>query len=612
MRERIRFLVLYFLFWVVFFLITRILFLGYHIDNAKLLTLETVYGVFKHGIRLDLATAAYFSFIPFFWVTFSNFINKSFFQWAIFTYTFFLLITTSLITVIDLEVFNIWNFRMDITPLKYLSSPKAAYLTVRNSPLLKLFITFSILMVVAGTIVYRMVSNKIYDWKHIKAFPFIIYGLLLSAVLIIPIRGGFSSEKLTQKSVYFSEDYFANVSTLNAPWNFAFSIVKKSYSHINPYNYLPKEDLDNQVSSLFAKSENTKQVVQTNAGYPNILMILVENLSNEVLNLEVEGIELTPGLNNKIRSGIYFNKFYATGGRSDKTIASILSGSPSLPTESILDYPDKFQQLPVISEDLNGIGYSTAFYYGGDADFLGIKQYLFNSKFEKIIEKEDFKGFGDKLGLGYTDEAVYNKFIADHKVSAGQPFFSTLLTVSSHEPFDIPNDSLQISSGNSLDKYYSAIRYTDRSLSNFLEAAKEEDWWRNTLIIIVGNHGYSLSGSIQNVDSYEVPMIWTGGAIRSNQLIDLPFSQSDIVASILAQLHLSTRNYPWSKNIFDTKVNPWAFLTFNDGFGYIDTNDRYMFDNIGESIINNVEVNTNAIMAGKALQQKSYQDFLDL
>ena len=81
-------MVLYYLFWVVFFLIARVWFLIYHAESSKLLTLETVYGVFSHGVLMDLSMAAYLSILPFLWVTLGNFINKSFFQGTIFSYTF--------------------------------------------------------------------------------------------------------------------------------------------------------------------------------------------------------------------------------------------------------------------------------------------------------------------------------------------------------------------------------------------------------------------------------------------------------------------------------------------------------------------------------------------
>ncbi|MCD8540817.1 MAG: hypothetical protein LRY55_14370 [Leadbetterella sp.] len=87
MRERLRFLLIYYAFWVVFFLFARVLFLAYHIQDARSLTLEQVYGIFRHGIQMDLAMAAYYSLLPFLWVTFSNFIDKGRFSRILFSPT---------------------------------------------------------------------------------------------------------------------------------------------------------------------------------------------------------------------------------------------------------------------------------------------------------------------------------------------------------------------------------------------------------------------------------------------------------------------------------------------------------------------------------------------
>src|SRR5690606_30056871 len=99
MRERLRFLLLYYGFCVVFFVMARVIFLAYHIQHSRSLTLEEVYGIFRHGIRMDLAMAAYYSLLPFLWVTFSNFIDKGVFQNTFFSYTFILLTLTNLIVV---------------------------------------------------------------------------------------------------------------------------------------------------------------------------------------------------------------------------------------------------------------------------------------------------------------------------------------------------------------------------------------------------------------------------------------------------------------------------------------------------------------------------------
>lgn len=602
-------MVLYYLFWVVFFLIARVWFLIYHAESSKLLTLETVYGVFSHGVLMDLSMAAYLSILPFLWVTLGNFINKSFFQGTIFSYTFTMLSLVTLIIVTDLEVFNIWNFRIDTTPIRYISSLKGVYFTVKSSPVIRLFLSFALLMGLAGVILYRFLSNKIYDWKHIKNFPFILYGLLMTVALIIPIRGGFKAQPLKQKSVYFSSNYFANVSALNAPWNLGFSILRKVSSNENPFFFFPKETLDEKITALFKSSKNTKSVLSTKSATPNILIISIENFSDKIFNYKIGETEVSPNLNKLKKESIFFDNFYATSERNDKTLVSILSGFPSQPQESVLDFPEKVRKLPLLSSDFYEKGYSTSFYYGGDADFIGIKPYLFVGNFEKILEGKDFTNLNDN-SKSVDDTVIYREFLNDHAHITHKPFFSTVLTVSSHEPFKASN--LKFSSSEDNSGYYNAIFEADQALGYFLEDAKKQVWWDNTLIIVVSNGGYKFPATDNKLEEFKVPMFWTGGVVENAKVINFPMSQTDLVSTLLAQIGLSHSKYFWSKDVFGENMKQWAFLTFNNGFGFINNQSQYLYDNVGEIIIKGGKLKEDKdLKSGKALLQKSYQKFLD-
>ncbi len=611
MRERLRFLLIYYAFWVVFFIFARILFLAYHIEDSRSLTLEEVYGIFRHGIRMDLAMAGYYSLLPFLWVTFSNFIDKGVFQNIFFSYTFILLTLTNLIVVADLEVYNTWNFRLDSTPLKFLSSPKEAFISVKSSPVLRLFLSYLILLAMASVIVYRIVANKIYDWKHIGNFPFILYGLLITAALLLPIRGGWGKEALKQSSVYFSTRNFTNVSALNAPWNFFSSLLNRTSVNENPYSYLPRETLDTRLKSLFVRNGKPGQLI-TPAEKTNVLLVLVENLTGKIMDYRYKDTPVTPYLNQLQQEGIYFENIYAAADRTDKTVVSILSGYPAQPKEALVEYPEKIRKLPFLSAVFNDEGYSTRFYYGGDASFLSLKGYLFTSNFEKILGKSDFDETGDLSSLGAPDSVVYHKFLADHRNHHSRPFFSTILTLSSHEPYGIPAKG-PFTGTTAQEQFYNSLNYADQSLEKFLEEARKQDWWENTLVIILGNHGHKWPESAHKSDNFRIPMIWTGGVVKNAHKVKQVYSQTDLAATVLGQLGISAKAFIWSKDIFTQGTHPWAFFVFNDGFGYMNDRNRVLFDNVGRRVMDHPEETPlKELEAGKALMQRTYQSFLDL
>ncbi|MFS0491406.1 LTA synthase family protein [Leadbetterella byssophila] len=606
MRERLRFLLLYYCFWVVVFLFARILFLTYHIDETKDLTLELLFGIFYFGFKMDLAMAAYYSIFPFLWVTFSNFLNKSVFQNTIFSYTFILLTITNFIVVSDLEVYNIWNFRLDSTPLKFLNSPKAAYISLKNSPILRLLISYIFILAVGSIVVYRIVANKIYDWKRIKNFPFIIYGLLMCALLILPLRGGWGKTPLRQSTVYFSKNAFANASALNAPWVFFSSLLKKASIKDNPYIFYPREMVERTLDSLFAKGGTRTQLV--NHKKPHILLISVENLSANVLDFHYNGEAVTPFLNELKGKSVYFPEVYAASDRTDKNVVSLLSGYPALPKQALIEFSEKIDKIENLSSFLSKNGYATHFYYGGEPDFLGLRSYLFEGDFEKISLKDDF---GASTGLGAPDSLVYARVLADLKNLNGRPVYTSVFSLSTHEPYSIPvlgkwnENSSQV-------QYYNSLNYADMSLKNFLEEAQKEDWWKNTLVIIIGNRGHKWPEKEDKTAAFRVPMFWTGGVIKDSRVIHKVMNQSDLCATVLGQLSLSDSPFKWSKNVLDSRTPGWGFYVFNDGFGYIGK-EKVVYDNVGRILLQGEQgLITKSLDRGKVLMQATYQDFLNL
>ncbi|WP_435355011.1 LTA synthase family protein [Emticicia sp. SJ17W-69] len=612
MKERLQFLLIYFCFWVVFFLSARIIFLSYHIEDTKLLTLETVWGIFWNGIRMDFSMSGYLSVIPFFLVTVSNFIKKSRLENWIFSYTFVIVFIITLIVVIDLQVFNTWGYRLDATPLHYLNSPREAWASVSSSPIFQLFLSFIILLIVASYIVYRIVTRNIDGWNYIENLPFIpVSGLFLLA-LIIPIRGSLGISPMNQSTVYFSTNNFANIAAVNAPWNFFSSIVNGSYDKVNPYTYLPKETLSNAIKELYTTSNSSELVLKKEIKKPNILLIVWESFTKKATEKLIDGMEVTPNFNALKKEGIYFSNIYASGDRTEKGLPAILSGYPAQPIASIITEPNKSSKLPVLSKDFGDNAYSTDFYYGGETDFANIKSYLYAADFQKIVSKQNFdqKDWNSKWGA--HDGIVYQKFLNEH-TNANQPFFSTLLTLSSHEPFEVPIET-KFKGDDEDSMFMNAMYYADKSLGDFIAQAKTQAWWQNTLVIIIADHGHPIPHTGNKIDDFKIPMLWLGGALAKTNIENSKVaSQIDIASTLLKQVGLNAYAYNWSKNIFDKQTKPWAFFAFNNGYGFVeDKKKSIVFDNVGQKIIQQYgNISPKDQDLGKALMQRMFQDYLD-
>src|SRR5690606_20642672 len=209
-------------------------------------------------------------------------------------------------------------------------------------------------------------------------------------------------------------------------------------------------------------------------------------------------VDVTPRFDTYVEEGLLFSNFYAAADRSDKGLVNILSGYPSQPTQSIMKLPVKASKLPVLSKSFEEAGYATSFYYGGELEFANIKAYLMNGGFSKVVGKESFKPEDWNSKWGAHDHVVLDKLLQDLN-SSEKPFFSTIFTLSSHEPFEVPIEP-HIEGDDEESKFLNSLYYTDQSIGNFIEAAKKEPWYDETLIIILADHGHRMPGNSRNYE----------------------------------------------------------------------------------------------------------------
>jgi phosphoglycerol transferase MdoB-like AlkP superfamily enzyme len=319
---------------------------------------------------------------------------------------------------------------------------------------------------------------------------------------------------------------------------------------------------------------------------------------------------ITPNFNRLVHEGVLFSNIYANGDRSDKGIVAVLSGFPAFPQKSIIKYPNKTQQLPFISKDFNSLGYQTAFYYGGDIDFASMRSYFITGGFNSIVSKDDFDKKYHKSKWGVHDHLVFDRLYEDIN-SVKEPFFYSYFTLSSHEPFEVPMET--VIKGNSNEAMYlNSANYTDKCLGEFIEKAKTQPWWDNTLVVCIADHGIRHPGNTgyNRKDKYRIPMLWLGGALNTKDtVVDKYGTQTDFVSTLLGQMDIENSEYIYSKNLLDSASNSFSYYVFNNGFSFITDTSMVLYDNVSGKILKQYgEVDLDK---GKSLLQTSFQDFLD-
>jgi len=566
-------------------------------------------GTFRHGAKLDISTIGYYLLIPLLiaipGIYFSGNWYGIFMRW----YSYILIIFSTIVVVSDANLYSYWGFRMDYTPMLYLKTPEEALASVSTLKIIMFLLT--ILLIVSFFIYFynRLINRLFSNFERIRYWlPGILFFMVLWGALIIPIRGGFGVAPINAGTVYFSEKMFLNHTAINAVWNVGCSAFAQNPVK-NPYEFGDLSIAKSVVDTLTIKNGISEKILNTSR--PDIMIIVLESFSGYLIGPLGGDSTVTPNVNRYIKEGILFSGFFASGTRTDKAMPAILDGYPAQPAQSIIKEPKKSQSLPSLVKILIENGYNSAFWYGGEINFANFNSFVIGSGFTSIITRNNFNPENYNSKWGVHDHILF-KALEDSMKAVKEPFFKVILTLSSHEPFDVPMEPV-FKGSDVVTEYKNAVYYADKSLGSFLDWAKSTDWWKNTLIIMVADHAARITNDMPNYGQnvFKIPMLWIGGAVSKRGLrIEKLGSQVDIPITLLNQLGL-TGNFPFSKDLLSNYSKSFAFYTYNEGFGFITDSSAVSFDLKSKTpVLTEGKDPESAERKGKAYLQVLFNDYL--
>lgn len=613
MKRRLFFNVSFFIAWVCYFLVARLFFLIVYYKQTSELGILSILKTFLYGIQLDISFAGYLSLIPFLLVIVSVWTPKKTTGWLIKTYNFPVVLLINLLVMVDLALYKHWGVRIDVTLLTYMNTPKVMLASVTTLQLIG-----SICIWVISSLIVIRFFNKLID-RHTQKFnqgklweaPVL---LLVTLLLVIPVRGGLQTIPINQSNVYFSNNMFANHAAINSIWNFANTITHKVDDH-NPYQQFDPKTAQKIITTTRNMLLHTSKDTILNTTKPNVILLIWESLSAKAVGVLDGEPEVTTNFNAFSKEGILFTNFYGNGDRTDKGLAAILSGYYPQPTTSIIKMPHKTRKLPMLTKAMKQLGYDTSFYYGGDMNFGNMNTYLRNGDIDHIVDGHIFDNEDWNSKWGAHDHIFLEHFMSELSSSQNDhPFFKIALTLTSHEPYEFP-DVYKFGKKNDESLYKSSQAYTDKAIGKFIQEAKTQPWWDNTLIIILSDHGHPLpkhKGYFNSPKKFHIPMLWLGGALAKTGIqVDNYSAQTDLAYTLMDLLGGDTTQFSFGKNIFNDAPNNYAHFIFNKGFGTISKEGTYVFDYVSQKPVIQKGKHQQLESLGKALTQNAYQDFID-
>ncbi|HLO91784.1 MAG TPA: sulfatase-like hydrolase/transferase [Lentimicrobium sp.] len=606
-------------FWMIFFLITRAIFIIYNISliiGEKIGFIDTI-SAFWFALPLDIATSCYLLLFPFLILVVQTLYSPNWLNNLNKVYTALSIVILSLLTTAELGIYPEWKTKMPFKALMYFKNPAEVYDSASTLIFIILLLIFGIQCFLTYKLYIKLFFTQIK--KNSPNFLFSAFFIIIFLPLIgLGARGGWQQIPINQSQSYYSNHNILNLASVNSGFNLAISIIENyKNAEKNPYEFYSIDDARNEVAKLYLQEKDTTINILTNKR-PNIVLLILESWSADLIESIGGEPGITPQFHDLEKGGILFTNCYATGPRSEQAMGSLFSGFPAHPISSVTVQPDKFSKLPTITKQLIDTGYHTSFYFGGQLRYGNIKGYILYNGFKRVIEHTDFGKEVIRGKLGVHDEFVLARQLSDLNKEQ-EPFFSALFTLSSHSPYDQPMEKV-ITWGGNENEYVNSAYYTDRSLGQYFKEARKQPWFKKTLFIIVADHSHNSYRNWSFVTPYyhRIPLLFYGEVInekyrgmKNNKIAN----QMDIASSLMHQLGLDSSPFIWSRNLFNPYSPKFAYYSFEEGFGWITPVGHFVYEprinRYHEDAVRD-DMKDSVRKQGKSFLQVLFNDYMNL
>lgn len=224
----------------------------------------------------------------------------------------------------------------------------------------------------------------------------------------------------------------------------------------------------------------------------NLIIIQVESLENFMLNQKKDNQEITPNLNNILKHSLYFPNYYEEVSQGNSSDADLMTNTSIYPVRmgsTFFKYSDnKYKSLPLL---LNELGYRTMSVHPDKGNYWNCRRALTSIGFNKCLDLANFKQ-DELIGMGISDRTFFNQGEQMVK-NMKQPFYTFMVTLTSHMPFNLPNQYRELKFNKSFDEtkiggYLQSVHYTDKQIGMFLNKLKKDGILKNTVVVIYGDH----------------------------------------------------------------------------------------------------------------------------
>jgi phosphoglycerol transferase MdoB-like AlkP superfamily enzyme len=506
----------------------------------------------------------------------------------------FMCLFTSFFYTIDFAHYSYLNLRLSASVLNFMQDARISFnLIWENYPVIRMLLAILVVSFLIWWLlikVYRWIARSIDSSKKKKKWIWVVGAFILFG---LGIFGNFGQYNLRWSEAFsLGNDYRANLA-LN-PFQSFFSSLKFRYSMFNPETVRKAYPVLKPYFGFTGDSLNLnyeriiKRPVPNEK--PNIVVVICESFSAYKSSMWGNPLNTTPFFKTICDKGIFFDQCFTPSYGTARGVWAVLTGIPDVgqANSTTSRNPGAVNQHTIINDFK---GYNKYYFIGGSASWANIRG-LLNNNIDglHLYEQENYKA--SKVDVwGISDK---NLFLEANQVlkKLEPPFFAVIQTADNHRPYTIPAedqgefhklqvpaDSLKAFGFESNDEM-NAFRFTDFCYQKFIEAAKKEKYFSNTIFVFVGDHGiagdagnmFPRAWKNERLDNMHVPLLFYSPSLLEPRRIHSFVSQIDLLPTAAGIAKISYRNTTLGRDLLDsTRIteNAFSFL-YDPDQGYVD------------------------------------------
>jgi phosphoglycerol transferase MdoB-like AlkP superfamily enzyme len=538
----------------------------WHVQDLELGLINLSDILFK-GLIYDLSFYAYacLPFLLYCWLVPQTLWQQTWHKWFVHAFAFLSLYGLGFIILAEMTFWQEFSVRFNFISVDYLVYRREVTDNINESyPILAMVLG---ILPLAG-ILYLWMSK--YLNKALNSQQAFLSRSQFSAVfLIFPLL---SFTLISQNLRENENNVYQREIASNGPFQF-FAAFRNNQLDFNQfYHTLP----DAQASAILratVKEDNAEFIsddlysigrIIHNAKpekHHNVVLISVESLSANYLSEFGNQDSITPNLDELAKNSLFFKNLYATGTRTARGLEAITLSIPPTPGRSIVKRIGREGGMWSMGNVFKSKGYEVRYLYGGRGYFDNMNAFFSGNGYEITDQSSiDNADIHFENAWGVSDGDLYQQTIKQANLSQqqGTPFFYHVMTTSNHRPYTYPDNAIDIPSGTGRN---GAVKYTDFAIGEFFKQARKQDWFDNTIFVIVADHCASSARKTDlPVERYHIPMwVYAPGLVETKSVETLA-SQIDIAPTLMGILNMSYESWSFGKDILNMQQNDQRVL----------------------------------------------------